>query len=52
MSVVSNQVLQRVKLAAANVEIATDGRDPEMIDARLAEVGQDVGSRFAVGFAY
>ena len=50
VGVVSDEVLQRVELAAPDVEVSADGRDAEVVDAGLAQVGQHVGPGLAVGF--
>ena len=49
VGVVSDEVLQRVELAAPDVEVSADGRDAEVVDAGLAQVGQHVGPGLAVG---
>lgn len=36
--------MQRVELAAPDVEVAADGGHPEMVDAGATKVGQHVGA--------
>ena len=41
VSVITNQVLQTVELSASDIVISTHRRHPEVVDPRLAEVGED-----------
>ena len=46
------QILKRVKLPSPDVKVPTDSGDPKVIDAGLAQVGEDVGPWFSVRFPH
>lgn len=52
IGVVTDEVGQRVKLSAADVEVTAHGRHPEVVDAGASEVREHVRAGLAVALAH